>query len=382
MSVKVIKKTNNKKFVNLKYLLPAIIVFFCSLFGICYSLAAFSASANILGTITASTCLVQDTKISLGNGETKLIQNVGYDDLLLVWNFILGEFDYAYPVKIHKKYTVSKFVRLSFDDGSTIDYAYVHNFFDVNLNEFIDFYQTDYTSAIGHELYKSKKNGDGTISADSAVCINAEIITNYVNIYFLVTAIQFNSFANGFMVSMSPSLLPNTPGITEDMIFNETRIDYINGTTDVETGTRYAYDVFQEAIPYYLYLGFRASESRYFVTQNYMTKEALVYSIASTSPTNIIQPVATETKLIEGELVETRIWAVSTSNEFENIFNDDYEKTYVFEGDYYILLEPNEVTQDGKSFIGWRSNADNQIYEIGDNVQIWFAISDIKQNFI
>ena len=47
---------------------------------------------------TNSTCFIEGTQISLENGLTKNVEDITYDDELLVWNFDEGKFDIAKPV--------------------------------------------------------------------------------------------------------------------------------------------------------------------------------------------------------------------------------------------------------------------------------------------
>jgi len=368
------KKINKNIIIKLTLLIVITIIFFVSM--LWTTNCVYSDVKTVTGTITFDydrwTCLIKGTEVTLANGDIKNIEDVNYDDLLLVWNFDLGSYDYSYPVFIQKSGEINHYVKLTFDDESTICYSILHNFFDVDENLFIDFTEDNYLDAVNRNLFKNNINSDGIISSTSAKVINAEIVYENSFNYFLSTAEQFNSFSNGFLTSVSPSLLANGYGFDENMINSSVKNEVINGSCDSETGKRYDYSVVSEIIPYYLYLGFKVDESRYLVDSGYLIYEELIYTIASLLVDKCID-VPTQSNMINEEEIQTRVWAVSTSNEFENLFNDDYEKTHIFEGDYYILPEPNEVTRDGKSFIGWRSNADNQIYDIGDNVQIWFG---------
>lgn len=47
-------------------------------------------------------CLIEGTQIALANGKTKNIEDVSYDDLLLVWNYETGSYTYEYPIWIEK----------------------------------------------------------------------------------------------------------------------------------------------------------------------------------------------------------------------------------------------------------------------------------------
>ena len=50
-----------------------------------------------------STCFIEGTQISLGNGLTKNVEDITYDDELLVWNFDEGKFDTVKPIVTGKQ---------------------------------------------------------------------------------------------------------------------------------------------------------------------------------------------------------------------------------------------------------------------------------------
>lgn len=77
-----------------------------------------------------SDCILQGAKILLANGSYKNIEDLQYTDLLKVWNFELGKYDYQYPLAIIIKGKVQGYRRIHLEDGSHIDITDQHEFFD------------------------------------------------------------------------------------------------------------------------------------------------------------------------------------------------------------------------------------------------------------
>ena len=84
----------------------------------------------------AATCLVKGTLITLADGTQKPIEDLTYKDLLLVWNFETGTYDYQYPLTITTSYT--KYItRIFIDDGTHIDISGLHDLYDPILHRFV-----------------------------------------------------------------------------------------------------------------------------------------------------------------------------------------------------------------------------------------------------
>jgi hypothetical protein len=65
-------------------------------------------------------CIVYDTDIKLSNGKTKKIQDISYDDYLLVWDFDKGNYTSAKPLWIKKEETAIEYYLCKFENGSSL----------------------------------------------------------------------------------------------------------------------------------------------------------------------------------------------------------------------------------------------------------------------
>ena len=148
------------------------------------------------------TCFAENTLISTKNGAKK-VQDIAYDDDILVWNFDEGRLDYAKPIFIKQEQTADSYWHVTDEDGKT-----------VNLVG---------SNGKSHRLY-NKRTHLFEYPQDIPEC-KCEEIHESVKYYNIVTAYHFNCFANGILTSKrySNMLYP----ITEEMKYDKT-VKHIN----------------------------------------------------------------------------------------------------------------------------------------------------------
>lgn len=137
-------------------------------------------------------CLAAGTKILLANGSEKNIEDIGYNDELLVWNFDEGRFDKAKPFWIKRKETAPYFWNIKLDDGTSISACGPkgHEFFSVDKQDFV--YGDELA---GHTVLKS----DG----GTARCVSSTLVEGEVDMYNLMTEKHIDCFANGVLAGCS-----------------------------------------------------------------------------------------------------------------------------------------------------------------------------------
>ena len=152
-----------------------------------------SADANLAFTM----CFTENTLISTKNGD-KFVQDITYDDDVLVWNFDEGKLDYAKPIFIKQEQTSDSYWHVTDEDGNT-----------VNLVG---------SNGKSHRLY-NKKTHLFEYPQDIPEC-KCEEIHESVKYYNIVTAYHFNCYANGILTSKrySNMLYP----ITDEMKYDKT----------------------------------------------------------------------------------------------------------------------------------------------------------------
>ena len=147
--------------------------------------------------IARSTCIVEGTLITLANGTKKPIQDITYDDDLLVWNFYEGKIDTAKPcwIKVEQvapEYNLCKFsngVEVGFvGEGGNTGYHRIYN---------------DEAKCFTHTGVAETPVGTTTFAEDSTMpkLISQEVVKEPVKFYNIITDKHYNLFANGILTS-------------------------------------------------------------------------------------------------------------------------------------------------------------------------------------
>lgn len=160
--------------------------------------ANFTADSNANLAIWAyPPCFVENTLISTKSGD-KFVQDISYDDDILVWNFDEGKLDYAKPIFIKQEQTSDSYWHVTDEDGKT-----------VNLVG---------SNGKSHRLY-NKRTHLFEYPQDIPEC-KCEEIHESVKYYNILTEYHFNCFANGILTSKrySNMLYP----ITDEMKYDKT----------------------------------------------------------------------------------------------------------------------------------------------------------------
>ena len=119
----------------------------------------------------------------------KKIEDVTYDDLLLVWNFDKGCFDEAKPIWIMKEQKAAKYNHIKFSNGSEIKTINQHRVYNVDKESFT---YAMLETEIGTRVFSE----DGIVTITSK-----EVIEEGVTYYNIITNRHINMFANGILTS-------------------------------------------------------------------------------------------------------------------------------------------------------------------------------------
>lgn len=141
--------------------------------------------------IEVNICLAKGTKVLLSSGLYKLIEDINYNDKLLVWNFDDGVLDESKPLWIKKPQTTNKYNLLSFSDGTQLKTISQHRIFNKEAGCFT-YPMTDDTPI-----------GTTTINnfGEEVTLINKEVIFESVEYYNIITNKHINIFAESILTS-------------------------------------------------------------------------------------------------------------------------------------------------------------------------------------
>lgn len=158
-------------------------------------------TVKVTGDGTASAdymCMIEGTQITLADETTKAIEDITYDDELLVWNFYDGKFDKAKPSWIKVEETAPRYNLVKFSNGSEVGFVGAggekgyHRIFNKEAGKFT------YTGN-----FKETPNGTTTFAQDGTfpTVISQEVVEKSVKFYNVITDKHYNLFANGILTS-------------------------------------------------------------------------------------------------------------------------------------------------------------------------------------
>lgn len=162
-----------------------------------YTVMAFATTANgtsysaPVGGNGGYVCFPAGTMITLSNGTKKAIEDIGYDDHILVWNFDLGEYASAKPIWIKASETATEYNVLTFSDGSVLKTVGNHHIFNKQAERFT------------HTMTADTPIGTVTVNEQSEeiTLVSAEVVKESVEFYNVWTEYHLNMFAQGVLTS-------------------------------------------------------------------------------------------------------------------------------------------------------------------------------------
>ena len=127
-----------------------------------YTITINQVTGDLVITATAArtACLAKGTKILLANGKYKNIENIRYDDLLMVYNHENGTFTPEYPIWIEKGNLSSNYQVITFSDGTSLTTIDKHSLFSVDDNRYVDVTDEN-TFHVGTNILKTVKSKRG-----------------------------------------------------------------------------------------------------------------------------------------------------------------------------------------------------------------------------
>ena len=146
---------------------------------------------NTILDIYSNGCFIEGTPITLANHTYKNVEDITYDDNLLVWDFDKGEFSQAKPLWIMKQKQAIKYNHLVFSDNSELNTVEQHRIFNIEKGMFT-YPMTEDTPIGTHTL-----NDKGEI----VELVSKEVVEKEVNYYNIITNYHINLFAGHILTS-------------------------------------------------------------------------------------------------------------------------------------------------------------------------------------
>lgn len=192
----------------------------------------------------SSSCIAEDSLITLADGSRKLVKDLTGEESLLVWNLFTGTFDTAPILCIDSETAkLNDVINLYFSDGTNVKVISEHGFWDIDENKYVylDKYAAEY---IGHTFYKQDIVNNELCSTEVEL-IDVVIEQEYTTAFSPVTYGHLCYFVNG-MLSM-PGGIDGLFNIFE--VDRETfKYDEAAYLKDIETYGLYTYQEFSEIL--------------------------------------------------------------------------------------------------------------------------------------
>ncbi|MBR6518000.1 MAG: Ig-like domain-containing protein, partial [Bacilli bacterium] len=222
-------------------------------------------------------CFAEGTLITLANGVQKPIEEITYEDELLVWDFYTGQYTSSIPSLIESSERLERRVlNLQFEDGTIVRVIDHHGFFDIQDNNFVFIDEFNVESYIGHKFVKTSEDG-----ANSSVELVGYTVTKEnVKFYTILTAIHNNCIAEGML-----TLTPPPAGfdewfdifdINEEMKYDESQIQ-----AEIAKYGLYTYEEFADYVTYEQFIAFNGPYLKVLVGRNIITFEKILELIST-----------------------------------------------------------------------------------------------------
>lgn len=159
-------------------------------------------------------CLIEGTLITLADGTKKPIQDITYNDDLLVWNFYEGKFDTAKPCWIKIPQVTPEYNLCKFSNGAEV------GFVGKGGNTGYHRIYNDEAKCFTHTGVAETPIGTTTFTEDMSMTtlVEQEVVKKEVKYYNIITDKHFNLFANGILTSCK---LSNKYAIEDMKYFGE-----------------------------------------------------------------------------------------------------------------------------------------------------------------
>lgn len=176
-------------------------------------------------------CLIEGTLVTLADGSTKPIEDITYDDELLVWNFYDGKFDKAKPCWVTKPQIAHEYNLCKFSNG--VEIGFVGQGGDIGYHRIYN----DELKQFTHTGVKETPIGTHTFAQDGTkpTLIEQHIVNKQVRYYNVGTEKHINIFTNGILTSSRISnkyAIKDMKYIGNRLISEHEEQEYINKTLE------------------------------------------------------------------------------------------------------------------------------------------------------
>lgn len=299
---------------------------------------------HIVASAESNQCLVEGTPILLADGTVKNIEDVNYDDLLLVYDHENGGFTYEYPIWIEKGKKANNYQKITFSDGSVLKTFGTHGIFSADLNRYVNVLNRD-EFHVGSNVYRFDSTGDRKVVRVT----NIEDVDEDIYYYYIASTRYYNVFADGFLTNNGLEFTSFLYSFDDDLRWGEERDNFL-AQKDL-----FNYDDWKNVFPEYLFKGLRMEEAKYIYNHGLLDIPTVISKLDIRNTKDVLKDK-------DGDIV----WMVTTSDDVVDE-KSNYLRKYK---SMYVLPYPKNVD----NFVGWLNTGDNKIYQPLDKVEVLYGM--------
>ena len=177
-------------------------------------------------------CMLKGTLITLADGTKKPIEQITYNDDLLVWNFYEGKFDTAKPCWIKIPQIAHEYNLCKFSNGAEV------GFVGEGGNKGYHRIYNDEAKCFTHTGVAETPIGITTFAEDMSMptLVEQEVVKKEVKYYNIITDKHYNLFANGILTSCKLSnkyAIENMKYVGEQLITDEEERAYFERINNI-----------------------------------------------------------------------------------------------------------------------------------------------------
>ena len=299
-------------------------------------------------------CLIEGTKVLMGDNTYKNIEDIGYDDLISAWSYNTGTTVPVYPIWIESVGTAHEYTKTSFSDGTSLSTSGDHAVYNYDLSMFVSTLDKD-NYHVGSTVAKIE---NGKIKKVKIKKI--ETIEKKVKLYHVISSGYFNIISDNVLTTDRTLMISNQYGFTKNITWpKNTREVVISDKNNL-----YEYSEFKDMMPYYMFKGLRVGEGKYLVNNNFISLEDFKLYLRSfpANPDYYIN--------VEVNSNNKRLWMVTTS--LDKVTNSNKNKYKMVEGSTYKLPYRFGVKC-------YRNAVDNKCYKAGTSFKVYSGMHFIAE---
>lgn len=194
--------------------------------------ADLDAAVDVQKIIAYWSCMLKGTLITLADGTKKPIEQITYNDDLLVWNFYEGKFDTAKPCWIKIPQVAYEYNLCKFSNGAEV------GFVGEGGNKGYHRIYNDEAKGFTHTGVAETPIGTTTFAEDMSMptLVEQEVVKKEVKYYNIITGKHYNLFANGILTSCKLSnkyAIKNMKYVGEQLISDEEERAYFERINNI-----------------------------------------------------------------------------------------------------------------------------------------------------